>query len=212
MGHAPPATFYLIDGHSLLYRAFYAIRHLSTASGRPTNAVYGMATMLLKIVREQKPDYLAIAFDTQAPTMRHEAYRDYKSHRPPMPDDLVAQLPDVTRLVEALRIPALAIDGYEADDLIATAALNAAGQGMQVVIVSTDKDLYQLVGPAISLYDAMKEQQIGPDEVAARFGVTPAQIPDLLGLMGDAVDNVPGVPGIGEKTAAALIQQFGSID
>jgi DNA polymerase-1 len=212
MGHAPPATFYLIDGHSLLYRAFYAIRRLSTASGRPTNAVYGMATMLLKIIRERRPDHLAIAFDTQAPTMRHEAYRDYKSHRPPMPDDLVAQLPDVTRLVEALRIPTLVMDGYEADDLIATAARKAAGQGMQVVIVSTDKDLYQLVGPAISLYDAMKDQQIGPDEVAARFGVTPAQIPDFLGLMGDAVDNVPGVPGIGEKTAAALIQQFGSID
>ncbi len=207
-----PPTLYLIDGHSLLYRAYYAIRHLSTAAGVPTNAVYGMATMLLKVVRERKPDYLAVAFDTKAPTLRHQAYQEYKSHRPPMPADLSAQQPHVERLIEALRIPMLTLDGYEADDLIATATVRAAGQGMAVVIVSSDKDLYQLIGDTVSLYDAMKDLVIGPAEVAARFGIAPKQIPDLLGLMGDAVDNVPGVPGIGEKTAAALIQQFGSID
>ena len=211
--HTPaPATLYLIDGHSLLYRAYYAIRHLSTAAGAPTNAVYGMATMLLKVVRERQPDYLAIAFDTKAPTMRHQAYKEYKAHRPPMPDELSAQLPTVTTLIDALRIPRLALEGYEADDLIATVALDAARRGVAVVIVSSDKDLYQLIGPSVSLFDAMKDQLIGSNEVRERFGVEPAQIPDLLGLMGDSVDNIPGVPGVGEKTAAALIGQFGSID
>ncbi len=217
MGHVPtgaptPQTLYLIDGHSHLYRAYYAIRHLSTAAGLPTNAVYGMATMLLKIIRERHPDYLVIAFDTKAPTTRHQAYAAYKAHRPPMPEELSVQFPHLKRLIEGLRIPQLSIDGYEADDLIATVATQAAAQGMAVVIVSTDKDLYQLVGPSILLYDSLKEQLIGPKEVAARFGVAPEQMADFLGLMGDAVDNVPGVPGIGEKTAASLIARFGSID
>jgi DNA polymerase-1 len=210
--HAHAATLYLIDGHSLLYRAYYAIRHLSSPSGTPTNAVYGMTTMLLKVLRERKPGGIAIAFDTRAPTLRHQAYQDYKAHRPPMPDDLSAQLPHVMRLIDALRIPRLALEGYEADDLIATVTVKAAAEGRPVVIVSTDKDLYQLITPSITVYDAMRDQMIGPAEVAERFGVQPAQMTELLGLMGDAVDNVPGVPGIGEKTAAALIQQFGTID
>jgi DNA polymerase-1 len=210
--HVQADTLYLIDGHSLLYRAYYAIRHLSSPAGVPTNAVYGMTTMLLKVLRERKPGSIAIAFDTKAPTLRHQAYEDYKAHRPPMPDELSAQLPYVTRLIDALRIPRLALEGYEADDLIATVALKAAAEGRPVVIVSTDKDLYQLIGPLITLYDAMKDQMIGPAGVAERFGVEPGQMVDLLGLMGDAVDNVPGVPGVGEKTAAALIQQFGTID
>ena len=210
--NAQAATLYLIDGHSLLYRAYYAIRHLSSPSGTPTNAVYGMTTMLLKVLRERRPGYVAIAFDTKAPTLRHQAYQEYKAHRPPMPDELSVQLPHITRLIDALRIPRLMLEGYEADDLIATVALKAAAGGMPVVIVSTDKDLYQLVGPSITLYDAMKDQMIGPDEVAERFGVEPARMIDLLGLMGDAVDNIPGVPGVGEKTASALVRQFGSID
>ena len=210
--HASPVTLYLIDGHSLLYRAYYAIRHLSSPSGMPTNAIYGMTTMLLKVLRERQPAYAAIAFDTKAPTLRHQAYKEYKAHRPPMPDELSAQLPFVSRLIDALRIPRLIMEGYEADDLIATVAVKAAAEKLPVVIVSTDKDLYQLITPSITLYDAMKDQFIGPAEVAERFGVEPAQMVDLLGLMGDPVDNVPGVPGIGEKTAAALIQQFGSID
>jgi DNA polymerase-1 len=210
--HAPPVTLYLIDGHSLLYRAYYAIRHLSSPSGMPTNAVYGMTTMLLKVLRERQPAYVAIAFDTKAPTVRHQAYKDYKAHRPPMPNELSAQLPLVNRLIDALRMPRLSLEGYEADDLIATVAVKASAGGLPVVIVSSDKDLYQLITPSITLYDAMKDQLIGPADVAARFGVEPAQMVDLLGLMGDPVDNVPGVPGVGEKTAAALIQQFGSID
>jgi len=210
--HVAAATLYLIDGHSLLYRAYYAIRHLSSPSGMPTNAIYGMTTMLLKVLRERRPGAVAIAFDTKAPTVRHQAYQEYKAHRPPMPDELSAQLPYVMRLIDALRIPRLMLEGYEADDLIATVAVKAAAGGVPVVIVSTDKDLYQLIGPSITLYDAMKDQLIGPAEVAERFGVEPAQMADLLGLMGDAVDNVPGVPGVGEKTAAALIRQFGSID
>jgi DNA polymerase I len=208
----PATTLYLIDGHSLLYRAYYAIRHLSSPSGTPTNAVYGMTTMLLKVLRERRPGAVAIAFDTKAPTVRHQVYEEYKAHRPPMPDELSAQLPYVMRLIDALRISRLMLEGYEADDLIATVAVKAAAGGMPVVIVSTDKDLYQLIGQSITLYDAMKDQLIGPAEVADRFGVEPAQMADLLGLMGDAVDNVPGVPGVGEKTAAALIRQFGSID
>jgi DNA polymerase I len=219
MTHAPPptsppagdATLYLIDGHSLLYRAYYAIRHLSSPTGTPTNAVYGMTTMLLKVLRERRPGFVAIAFDTKAPTIRHQAYKEYKAHRPPMPGELSMQLPYITRLIDSMRIPRLMLEGYEADDLIATVAVKAAEE-MPVVIVSTDKDLYQLIGPSITLYDAMKDQMIGPVEVVERFGVEPAQMVDLLGLMGDAVDNVPGVPGVGEKTAAALIHQFGSIE
>jgi DNA polymerase-1 len=216
--HAPASpspqapTLYLIDGHSLLYRAYYAIRHLSSPSGTPTNAVYGMTTMLIKVLRERKPGYMVIAFDTKAPTVRHRAYKEYKAHRPPMPDELSVQLPYVARLIDALRIPKLTLEGYEADDLIATVAVKAAGGGVPVVIVSIDKDLYQLIGPSITLYDAMKDQLIGPAEVAGRFGVEPAQMVDLLGLMGDAVDNVPGVPGVGEKTASGLIRQFGTIE
>jgi len=209
---AQAPALYLIDGHSLLYRAYYAIRHLSSPSGTPTNAVYGMTTMLLKVLRERRPGSVAIAFDTKAPTVRHRAYKEYKAHRPPMPDELSAQLPYVNRLIDALRIPRLMLEGYEADDLIATVAVKAAAEGLPVVIVSTDKDLYQLITTSITLYDAMKDQMIGPAEVAGRFGVEPAQMIDLLGLMGDPVDNVPGVPGVGEKTAAALIRQFGSIE
>jgi DNA polymerase I len=203
---------FIIDGNSYIYRAFYAIRNLSTSSGLPTNAVLGFANMLMKVVKEKAPDRLAIAFDPKGPTRRHVEFKEYKAHRPPMPKDLVPQIPYIHRLVQAFRIPVFVQDGQEADDVIATLAHKAAGAGMEVVIVTGDKDILQLVGPGVSVYDSLKERTYGPAEVEERFGVPPGQVVEIMGLMGDAADNIPGVPGIGEKTAQALIREHGTIE
>jgi DNA polymerase I len=203
---------FIIDGNSYIYRAFYAIRNLSTSSGLPTNAVFGFANMLMKVIKEKAPDRLAIAFDPKGPTRRHIEFKEYKAHRPPMPKDLVPQIPYIHKLVQAFRIPVFVQDGQEADDVIATLALRAAGAGMDVVIVTGDKDILQLVGPGISVYDSLKEKTYGPAEVEERFGVPPERVVEIMGLMGDASDNIPGVPGIGEKTAQALIKEHGSIE
>ena len=203
---------FIIDGNSYIYRAFYAIRNLSTSSGLPTNAVFGFANMLMKVIKEKAPDRLAIAFDPKGPTRRHIEFKEYKAHRPPMPKDLVPQIPYIHKLVQAFRIPVFVQDGQEADDVIATLAHRAAGAGMDVVIVTGDKDILQLVGPSISVYDSLKEKTYGPAEVEERFGVPPERVVEIMGLMGDASDNIPGVPGIGEKTAQALIKEHGTIE
>ena len=203
---------YIIDGNSYIYRAFYAIRNLSTSSGLPTNAVFGFANMLMKVVKEKAPDRLAIAFDPKGPTRRHGEFKEYKAHRPPMPKDLIPQIPYIHKLVRSFRIPVFIQDGQEADDVIATLAHKAAGAGMDVVIVTGDKDLLQLVGPGVSVYDSLKEKTYGPAEVQERFGVPPESVVEIMGLMGDAADNIPGVPGIGEKTAQALIKEYGTIE
>jgi DNA polymerase-1 len=203
---------FIIDGNSYIYRAFYAIRNLSTSSGLPSNAVFGFANMLMKVIKEKAPDRLAIAFDPKGPTRRHKEFKDYKAHRPPMPRDLVPQIPYIHSLVQAFRIPVFIQEGQEADDVIATLASRASGAGMEVVIVTGDKDLLQLVGPGISVYDSLKDRTYGPPEVEERFGVPPERVVEILGLMGDASDNIPGVPGIGEKTAQALIKEFGTIE
>ncbi len=203
---------FIIDGNSYIYRAFYAIRNLSTSTGLPTNAVFGFANMLMKVVKEKAPDRLAIAFDPKGPTRRHIEFKEYKAHRPPMPKDLVPQIPYIHKLVQAFRIPVFIQEGQEADDVIATLAHKAAGAGLDVVIVTGDKDLLQLVGPAVSVYDSLKEKTYGPAEVEERFGVRPEQVVEIMGLMGDAADNIPGVPGIGEKTAQALIKEHGTIE
>ncbi|MBI3803780.1 MAG: DNA polymerase I [Nitrospirae bacterium] len=205
-------TFYIIDGSSYVYRAYFGIRELSTSSGLPTNAVYGFMQMLLKIIKDKKPDYLAIAFDTKSPTFRHTAYQDYKSHRPEMPDALSLQVPYIHRLVEAFRIPVVMGDGYEADDLIGTLAKKGEEQGFRVVIVTGDKDMFQLISPGVTVYDTMKEKSYTEKEIREKFGAEPAQVVEIMGLMGDSVDNIPGVNGIGEKTAVQLIQQFGTIE
>ncbi|MFY9271173.1 MAG: DNA polymerase I [Candidatus Manganitrophaceae bacterium] len=206
-----PRTFYIIDGSSYFYRAYFAIRELSTSTGLPTNAVYGFTQMLLKIIKDKKPDYLAIAFDSKGPTFRHTAYQDYKIHRPEMPSPLAAQIPYIHRMVEAFRIPVIIGDGYEADDLIGTLARKGETKGFKVIVVTGDKDMFQLVSPGISVYDTMKEKHYTEKEILEKFGTTPAQVVEIMGLMGDSVDNIPGVSGIGEKTAVQLIQQFGTI-
>jgi len=205
-------TFYIIDGSSYVYRAYFAIRELSTSSGIPTNAVYGFTQMLLKIIKDKKPDHLAIAFDTKGPTFRHTAYQDYKVHRPEMPDPLALQVPYIHRMVEAFRIPVVMGDGYEADDLIGTLAKKGEAEGFRVVIVTGDKDMFQLISPGVTVYDTMKEKIYTEKEIEEKFGTRPDQVVEIMGLMGDSVDNIPGVNGVGEKTAVQLVQQFGTIE
>ena len=206
------STFYIIDGNSYIYRAYYAVRGLSNSSGLPTNAVFGFANMLLKVIKDKSPDLLAIVFDPKGPTRRHIEFKEYKAHRPPMPKDLIPQIPYIHKLVEAFRIPVFILDGQEADDVIATLSRDGASQGLDVTIVTGDKDILQLVGPHIKVYDTLKEKVYEPHDVEERFGVLPHRVIEIMGLMGDAADNIPGVPGIGEKTAQTLIKQYETIE
>ena len=205
-------TLYIIDGHSYIYRAYYAIRNLSSSSGFPTNAIFGFTNMLLKIIREKTPDYLFVAFDSGKPTKRQDLYEKYKAHRPKMPEDLVVQLPHIRRIIDALRIETLSIPGEEADDIIATMTKIARAEGLEVCMVTSDKDLYQLLGPGVRAYDTMKNRIFVADDVMERFGVEPGHIPDFLALTGDSADNIPGVPGVGAKTAKTLMKDFGSVE
>ena len=209
---APRPRLFLIDGYSNIFRAFYAIRNLSNSRGQPTNAVYGFVTMLRKLLRDENPELIGVALDVSGKTVRSERYEDYKANRAPMPDDLRAQMPWVRQAIEAYRIPILEEPNYEADDVLGTLADKAAAAGYDVVLVSADKDLMQLVGPHVSLYHTGREKLYDEAGVAEDFGVPPAQVVDVLALMGDAVDNVPGVPGIGDKGAKALIAEFGSLE
>ncbi len=202
---------FLIDGSSYLFRAFYAIRHLSNSKGLPTNATFGFVQMLLKVLKEHRPDYLAVIFDSKAPTFRSQLYQEYKANRPPMPENLTPQVPYVKKIIEGYRIALLEREGYEADDLIGTVAKRLESE-VDVVVVTGDKDLLQLVSDRIQVYDSMKERRFGVEEVIQRFGVSPQQVVDVMGLAGDAIDNIPGIPGIGEKTAIQLIKTYGSID
>jgi DNA polymerase-1 len=205
-------SFYIIDGNSYIYRAFFAIKNLSTSYGLPTNAVFGFANMLIKVIKERSPDLLAIAFDPKGPTRRHIEFKEYKAHRPPMPRDLVPQIPYIHKMVEAFRIPVFIQEGQEADDVIATLARKAEAEGLDVTIVTGDKDILQLVGPNIKVYDTLKDKVFEPKDVEERFGVPPDRMIEIMGLMGDASDNIPGVDGIGEKTAQMLIRQYGTIE
>src|SRR5574341_1439601 len=207
-----PKTLYLIDGSAYIYRAFFALPALNNSKGLQTNAVYGFTTMLLKILRERKPDGLVVAFDEKGPTLRHQEFKEYKAQRPPMPEGMSAQIPYIHRLVEALAIPGLRQAGYEADDLIGTLARKAEQAGYDVVIVTGDKDMFQLLTPHVRIYDPMKDKWLGEAECREKFGVEPARVVEIMGLMGDATDNIPGVKGIGEKTAVKLIAEFGTIE
>ena len=210
---AERSVVYLVDGSSYVYRAFFAIRQqLSTSRGLPTKAVFGFKNMLQKLIRDEKPQYLGVAFDERGPTFRHVVDPSYKAHRPSMPDDLAVQLPYIHRLVEALDIPKLSLAGYEADDILGTLARRFEAEGYAVVLVTGDKDLCQLVTDHITILDTMKDQRIGVAEVRERFGVGPEGVIEVLGLMGDSSDNIPGVPGVGEKTARELMAEFGSIE
>jgi|KBSSwiStaDraftv2_1062776.scaffolds.fasta_scaffold00791_9 DNA polymerase-1 len=207
--HRP--TLYLVDSMSNIHRAYHAIQRLSTSAGKPTNAVYGFVTMLRKLLREHGPDLVAAAWDGPHRTQRHEAYAEYKANRKPMADDLASQIPDIRELLDAYRIPVLELPGYEADDVIGTLATKAAAAGSDVVIVTADKDMLQLVGPHIRVFHTGKEIFLDESGVEAFFGVRPGQVADVLALMGDSVDNVPGVPGVGQVTAKKWIAQYGSL-
>jgi DNA polymerase-1 len=202
----------LVDGSSLVYRSYFAIPRLSNRLGLPTNAVYGLTTVLRKILAEEQPDHAAVAFDTRGPTFRHQAFADYKSQRPAMPDDLAAQLPHAREVCQVLGLPLLELPGVEADDVIGTLAQRAAGAGFRVFIVSSDKDFFQLVSDRITVVRPGKDTRYDPTTVSAEFGVPPEKVTDVLGLAGDSIDNVPGVPGIGEKGAVALVREWGSLE
>jgi DNA polymerase-1 len=202
---------FLIDGSSYIYRAFYAIGHLSNSKGLPTNAIFGFTQMLLKVLKDHQPDYLAVTFDSKAPTFRSEVYKEYKANRPSMPEGLVPQIPYIKKITQGYRIAILEMDGYEADDLIGTVA-KKVGPEVDVVIITGDKDILQLVNDRIQVYDTMKEKKFGVEEVVQRFGVHPEQVVEVMGLAGDAIDNIPGIPGIGEKTAIQLIKAYGSVE
>ncbi|HWC02818.1 MAG TPA: DNA polymerase I [Methylomirabilota bacterium] len=211
-----PERFYLVDGPSYFYRAYHAIGHLSTSRGLPTNATLGMTMMLWKLPREDRPSYMGIAWDAPGPTVRHQQFEAYKLQRPGMPKDLVEQIPWVRRSFEALGLPFVEAPGFEADDILATAVRRLRDTPVELVLVTADKDALQLVAPRVTvlsvlgrtgervLYDAAKVEE--------RWGVPPARIPDVLALMGDSIDNIPGVPGVGEVTAQKLLREFGSLD
>lgn len=205
-------TLYLVDISSYIFRAYYAVKALKTSRGIPTNATYGVVTMLLRLIREKKPEHLVLVFDSPVPTFRKEMYPDYKANRPPPPEDLPVQFDHIKEFITAFPLPRLESAGFEADDLIATLVTRFKKEECDCVIVSADKDLMQLVGPGVVMYDSMKEKIFTPKEVEERFGVRPEQVVDVLALAGDASDNIPGVKGVGEKTAAKLIQEFKNLD
>ena len=206
-------TFYLIDGSSYIYRAFYAIGRLTNSKGMPTQAVYGFNQMILKVLRDEDPDYVCVVFDAPGPTFRSEIYEEYKANRQKMPEDLSVQIPYIKDLVGYHGIPQMEMAGYEADDLIATLTKWCRGQDLEVVIVSADKDLLQVgEDPHVRQWDPQKDKVFREQQVVEKFGVTARQMTDLLALMGDSSDNVPGVKGVGEKTAQKLLERWGSLD
>jgi len=202
----------LVDGSSSLYRAFFALPPLSNSRGTPTHAILGFTTMLLKLLREEEPEAVAVAFDGPGPTTRHHEFAEYKAQRPEMPEAMAQQIPYVHRVLQAMRVPVLMVPAEEADDILGSMAVRAAAEGYRVILVSGDKDLFQLVEERIVVRDTKKERTWGPAEVQERYGISPGQFPDLLALMGDSIDNIPGVPGVGEKTARDLLQRFGTLE
>ena len=210
MSEKPPV--YLVDGSAYFYRAYHAIAPLTTANGLPTHAAYGFTNILLRVIREKEPEFLAVAFDAKGPNFRHEMFAEYKANRPPMPDDLAVQIPYIKDIVRAHNILTMEQPGVEADDLIASAARRLAALGFEVVVISGDKDLLQLVGDGITLWDPMKDVVMDPEGVRKKYNVSPGKLLDLFALMGDKSDNVPGVPGIGPKSAEKLINEFGSLE
>ncbi len=203
---------FIVDGHSMIHRNYHAIRGLSNSKGFPTNAIYGFVRALKKLLLDYRIRRILIAFDAKGPTFRHKVFEKYKAQRPPLPEDLKVQIPYILDIVEASGIPSLQLEGYEADDIIGTAVETLAQTASQCIIVTMDKDMLQLVNDKVWAYDPKNDILRDPEAVVQRMGVKPAQVVDLLALMGDKVDNVPGVPGIGEKTAQKLISRFGSLE
>lgn len=202
----------LVDGSSYLYRAYHAFPPLTNSAGEPTGAMYGVLNMLRSLIMQYQPTHAAVVFDAKGKTFRDELFEHYKSHRPPMPDDLRAQIEPLHAMVKAMGLPLLAVSGVEADDVIGTLALEAEKMGRPVLISTGDKDMAQLVTPGVTLINTMTNTILGPEEVQTKYGVPPELIIDFLALMGDSSDNIPGVPGVGEKTAQALLQGLGGLD
>ncbi len=205
-------NLYLIDGNSYFYRAYHAIRGLTNSKGFPTNAIYGFTNMILKIIREKKPDAIAVVFDSPVPTERHKIYEKYKAQRPETPNDLIVQIPHIKEIIRAFNITAFEMPGYEADDIICTIAKKAASQNINVFVLSGDKDMMQVVGNGIKIYDPMKDLIIDENHIKERFGVPPERLSEIMAITGDAIDNIPGVKGIGEKTAKELLLKAGSLE
>jgi len=203
---------FLVDGSGFIFRAYHALPPMTRADGTPVNALYGFCTMLMKLLEDTDADHVAVVFDTARETFRNTIYPDYKANRPPPPEDLVPQFELIRDAVRAFNLPSIELEGYEADDLIATYARQAAEKGVEVTIVSSDKDLMQLVDGHISMLDPIKLQKIGREEVEAKFGVPPEKVVDVQALAGDSTDNVPGIPGIGIKTASQLILEYGDLE
>jgi DNA polymerase-1 len=208
----PKPSLYIVDAMNFLFRAFHALPPLTTTHGVQTGAIYGLCQMILRIEREQRPTHLCVVYDAPGDNFRNEIFPAYKAHRPPMPPELAGQLAMVHRVIEAFGLTQLQVSGFEADDIIATLAKVAVAAGMGVVVCSSDKDLLQLCDDNVAVLDTMRNRRLGPAEVREKFGVPPERVGDVLALMGDSIDNVPGVPGIGPKTAAELINRFGSLE
>ncbi len=202
----------LVDGSGYIFRAFHALPPMVRDDGTPVNAVYGFTAMLMKLIDDMQPDHVAVVFDVARKTFRSDIYPDYKANRSDPPEDLIPQFELVREATRALALPVLELAGFEADDLIATYAAEAERTGWKTTIVSSDKDLMQLVRGDVTILDPMKQRRIGPIEVEERFGVPPEKVVDVQALAGDATDNVPGVPGIGIKIAAELIRTYGDLE
>ncbi|OGP61466.1 MAG: DNA polymerase I [Deltaproteobacteria bacterium RBG_13_49_15] len=205
-------TLYLIDGSAYIHRAYHAIRTLSNSRGLPTNAVFGFTRMIIKLVEDKKPSYIVVLFDAKGPTFRHRLYDDYKANRPPLPEELIVQIPYIKKITEAFNFKIIEMPGYEADDLIGTLARQAEESGFDVIMVTGDKDFMQLVSEKSTIWDPMKEKSTNIGVILNEFGIPPEQLVDVMGLAGDASDNIPGVPGIGQKTAVSLIKRFRSLE
>lgn len=205
-------SLYLIDAHSLIFQVFHAIPEMSSPSGLPTNALFGFTKDILQLRQEKKPDYLVVAFDVPGKLHREELYPEYKANRGPMPDDLRPQIPLIREMLEAMRVPVVGVPGFEADDLIATLAVAGSKRGLEVFVCTSDKDCRQLIGDRVRMYNLRKRILLDREALLKDWGITPEQVVDLQTLVGDAVDNVPGVPGIGLVTAAKLLQEFSTLD
>ncbi|WP_213997648.1 DNA polymerase I [Arsukibacterium sp.] len=212
MVYIPKNPLILVDGSSYLFRAYHSPPHLTNSRGEATGAIYGVINMLKSLLRQYNPSHMAVVFDAKGPTFRNDLYSEYKAHRPPMPDDLRTQIAPIHQIVRAMGLPLLCIDGVEADDVIGTLARQASNAGRHTLISTGDKDMAQLVDAHVTLINTMTNTLLDPESVVTKFGVGPEAIIDFLALMGDKVDNIPGLPGVGEKTAAALLQGLGSID
>jgi DNA polymerase-1 len=205
-------NFFIIDGHSQLYQAYYAISGLTTPSGQPINAVYGFTRMLRKLLKEDKPCYMAVAFDSKGPTFRHIEYKEYKGHRKPTPDDLVSQIPLMFDVIKAYNIPLFAIQGFEADDIIGTISKKVSMENIECTIITTDKDMDQLVDKNVKIFNPRKKEIRDVAKIRNEMGIEPKSFIDVLALSGDSSDNIPGVPGIGIKTALDLIREWKSLE